>query len=172
MGRRGPAPWPSAKHKLTGGWRGNPKYKGSNACNEPQPEKGRPICPAWLSPEAKRVWKRLLPILEQMRVCTKADIDLLTCYCEKFAHWRECVTFLRKHGDTYPIYHYLKDGTRGEAKGFTNFPQVKTALAEAEALIRMGDRLGLSPSARTRISVEPEVKVASGVAKFLGNTAG
>ncbi len=103
-----------------------------------------------------------------MRVVTNADRELLERYCEKFVHWRQCVAFLRKNGDTYPIYQYTRDGEK-RLSGFRNFPQVKTALAESEALLRMEDRLGLSPSARTRISVEPEAMLAPDdpVRKFL-----
>ncbi len=40
---------------------------------EPTPKPGAPDCPTWLTAKAKETWHLVAPILEGMRVLTKAD---------------------------------------------------------------------------------------------------
>ena len=51
---------------------GNPGKRQLNP-NEPKPDASIPKCPAWLSKEAKREWKRLVPFLEQAGLLTQVD---------------------------------------------------------------------------------------------------
>ncbi|MFO7856529.1 MAG: P27 family phage terminase small subunit, partial [Paracoccaceae bacterium] len=41
-----------------------------------------PTCPAHLSPAAREGWKRLVEVLDEMGVLTRADRGALAAYCQ------------------------------------------------------------------------------------------
>src|ERR1700761_728449 len=47
----------------------------------------RPKMPSHLTPEARKEWKRILPLLEKRATLTEADASALSLYCETFARW-------------------------------------------------------------------------------------
>lgn len=143
MGRRGPRPLPSAVLEARGSRRAGSRP------HEAEAPRGRPVCPAWLSPEAREVWDHMVPILEQMAVLTIADGNALARYCRLFVRWRKAEDFLDQYGDSHP----LKDGN-GNVKCFMPFPQVGTAAKLAGLLARLEQEFGLTPSARTRVEVD------------------
>ena len=108
----------------------------------------RPSCPAWLDPEAKKVWRYLMPLLEEMKVITKVDRPALTRYCQLWARWIKNEQFLQKFGETYP----LKDGN-GQLRCFVPFPQVATASKLSQQLLRLEQEFGLTPSARSSLDI-------------------
>ncbi len=83
-----------------------------------------------------------------MGVLCHADRNLLILYCQTWARWEEAEVFLSRYGSTYP----LKDEA-GRMRCFMPHPQVSIAYKLSTTLVRLGQELGLSPSARTRISV-------------------
>ncbi len=143
MGLRGPKPEPTAI-KLA---KGNPGKRTINPY-EPQPGTGIPRCPSWLADDAKKCWYRMVPLLREMGVLTRADTDALTVYCETWARWRRAVEFLEKNGDVYT----LKDDN-GDPKCVVQWPQVAIARNLIGVLNRFQAEFGLTPSARTRIDV-------------------
>ena len=155
MGKRGPKPTPTEILKLHGSWRGKLNK------NEPKPEPGRPTCPSWISDSDKRVWKAVVPILEKMRVLTKADLNAVTRYCVMFSQWRRCVEFVAKHGETYTV----KDA-KGRSVRLDLFPQVKLAVSLGESMLRLEAHFGLTPSARSRIEAAVEEPKNTGKARF------
>lgn len=158
MGRRGPPPKPTALKLLAG----NPGKTKLNA-REPQPAIGTPHCPDWLSEEARKVWKRLVPQLRAMRVLTLVDADALAAYCHTYVRWREAEDFLSKHGMVYPI----RDD-KGGVRVMQQWPQVSIARNLLLALRAFQNDFGLSPAARSRIlAAEPEAP-ATDVHRWLG----
>ena len=83
MGNR---PTPSAINKL----RGNPGRRGRNKL-EPKPCQGIDTRPAWLNPEAKREWARIVPELELIGLLTKVDRAILAIYCEIWGQFVDAV---------------------------------------------------------------------------------
>jgi phage terminase small subunit len=77
MGIRGPAPKPSGIRVLEG----NPAKRALPA-DEPKPLGCAPDMPRYLDSEARREWKRLVPILLAMRVLTEADGVALGNLCQ------------------------------------------------------------------------------------------
>jgi P27 family predicted phage terminase small subunit len=67
--------------------------------------------PSYLSPDARREWRRLLPLLISRGSLTAGDSQGLSLHCETFARWVQCqkqineeglmqtVTVLDKHGE-------------------------------------------------------------------------
>jgi len=158
MGKRGPAPKPVEQCV---GWRGNPKYRGSNGYKTPKPKKGRPAMPFDLSDDAKDVWRRTLPILERQRTLSKDDLDYLKRYCATFAIWDRCRAIV----DVTGVGEKTKTGSRVT-------PEAHMMSKLGGDLERQGDKLGLNPSSRTRMQVPPEAPSKDDdVLKFLPQAA-
>ena len=142
MGRRGPAPTPTATLKMRGSWRGDVRK------NEPKTVSGRPRCPAWLRNDAKSAWKQIVPLLDDMGVLTKIDGNALSRYCEMWARWRSVSEFIAKHGESFPI----KD-KQGNLVGFRSLPQARTVNHLSGELLRLEQQFGLTPAARVGLAV-------------------
>ena len=158
MGRRGPPPKPTALKLVAG----NPGKKKLNA-REPQPAVGTPHCPDWLTPAAKAVWKRLVPILRNMKVLTVADSDALAIYCSTYVRWREAEDFLAQRGLVYPI----RDD-QGRVKCMLQWPQVAIARNLLHVLRAYQHDFGLSPAARARIQIAEPGNPGSDAWRWLG----
>jgi len=85
-----------------------------------------------------------------MRLLTVAEEDALVAYAQTFARWKAAEEFLAKHGDVYPI----RDD-QGRVKCMAQFPQVAIARHLLAVLKSYQQEFGFTPSARTRIGVEP-----------------
>ncbi len=158
MGRRGPPAKPTALKLIAG----NPGKRRLNE-REPKPSAGSPHCPEWLSVEARKVWKRLVPQLRAMRVLTLVDADALAAYCHTYVRWRDAEDFLSKHGAVYP----LRD-EQGRVKCMQQFPQVSIARNLLLVLRAYQQEFGLTPAARSRIAVQDEPAQASDASRWLG----
>ena len=157
MGRRGPPPKPTRLKLLTG----NPGKRPINS-REPQPLKVAPRCPQWLTAEARKVWRRMVPLLRGMGVLTAVDGDALTAYCQTHARWKAAEEFLAKHGEVYPI----RDDA-GRLKCMQQFPQVSIARNHLLILRAYQQEFGLTPAARTRIHVGLDDDEPSDFEEFL-----
>ncbi|MGI6721768.1 MAG: phage terminase small subunit P27 family [Anaerovoracaceae bacterium] len=93
MAQRGRKPKPTELKVLEG----NPGKRTLNK-NEPRPDKKAPRCPSWLEDEAKKEWKRMGKVLEQMGLLTDMDMAAFAGYCQAFARWKEAEEFLTQHG--------------------------------------------------------------------------
>ena len=79
MGKRGPAPKPTALKVL----QGNPGKRPLND-KEPEYEKSDELLkpPPYLSTHAKKEWKRIAPMLLNNGLLTNVDISALGAYCQ------------------------------------------------------------------------------------------
>ena len=158
MGQRGPAPMPTEVLKLRGSTLVTKRRKRLEA----KGPSGNPRCPQWLDPDAKAMWRQLVPQLETMRVLTRVDGNALARYCRLWSRWRKAEAFLDQHGEVYP----LKD-EGGRVKYLQQWPQVAIAGKLAHLLTRLEQEFGMTPSARTRIQVAPQPpEVSSAKARF------
>jgi P27 family predicted phage terminase small subunit len=165
MGRRGPAPTPTAILKL----RGSPLATKRRNLREPKGPPGRPRCPDWLDEDAKAAWRHLIPQLDSMGVLTRIDGNALARYCRLWSRWRKAEAFLDKNGEMYP----LKDEA-GKVKCFQPFPQVSIANKLAQQLTRLEQEFGMTPSARTRIQLNKPMstlELNDPKARFFGDLA-
>ena len=129
---------------------------------EPKPEKVRPRRPTWLTPEAKKVWSRVVADLERMGVMTEVDGDAAAVYSLTFARWRAAEEFLAKHGEVYPI----RD-EKGQIKCMQQFPQVSIARNLLLILRAYQQEFGLTPASRSRISLPAERRDLGDAARWL-----
>jgi len=111
----------------------------------PQPTPGRPTCPQWLLPEAKREWRRVAPELLRLGLLTIVDRAALAAYCQAWARWRLCEAVISAEGATVP-------GHRGVMR---KHPLLPACHAYLQLMRAFAAELGLSPSSRGRLSVPP-----------------
>ena len=105
---------------------------------EVAPDIDYPNCPAWLSGEAKQVWKRLKDLLEPQGIVAKQDRDFLAAYCGSVADYREACRLEDEHGLV------IKD-CKGSMKAN---PATRAKQAAFDRMQRAGIQFGLSPVAR------------------------
>ena len=137
---RGRKPKPTALKLIEG----NPGRRPINDC-EPRPPADPPSCPAHLAPSAKAEWKRLARDLSGCGLLTKADRAALAVYCQSWGRWVEAE---KKLTETPTL---LKTPS-----GYVQVsPWLTIANRERELMVRYMAELGLTPSSRTRISLDP-----------------
>lgn len=139
MGLRGPAPKPTSIRILEG----NPGKRRINH-NEPKPLDIPPDCPRHLDKVAKREWKRLVPVLQRMRVLTEADQIALANLCQTYSTMIQAQEQLSKSG----ILYKTKSGYIQQS------PLLGIVNSSIEIINRLSREFGLTPASRSRIEVE------------------
>jgi P27 family predicted phage terminase small subunit len=146
MGKRGPRPQPTELKLL----RGNPGRRAINKA-EPKPAADGVVMPSNLGPVAVEKWQQVLPLLQAVKVMTKADVEALARYCDTYEWWLATRARLKSEGDTYPI---LND--KGEIKYIAQRPEVSIAHKLAAQMRQLEQDFGLNPSARTGLHVQEQ----------------
>lgn len=141
MGKRGPKSKPTNLKVLEG------MRKDRINTEEPRPKPVSPKCPSFLPPEAKRIWKKLAAPLEQLGLLTEIDGATLAAFCAAYARWEVAEKMLKD-----------KDGGHQEVIETTNGnkvqnPYVGIAHTAMKIMLQYGRELGLSPSARSSLSI-------------------
>lgn len=103
------------------------------------PMKAAPVAPAWLSAEAKKEWRRVMPILTERRILTDGDLGSLENYCLAQARVRDAEKMLGKEKNPDAWLRLL----RAQDK----------AMATARQLAA---ELGLTPVSRSRPGMREE----------------
>jgi len=129
--------------------RGNPGKRPLNK-REPRPQPIAPKCPAWLDPEAKREWRRIVPPLDKIGMLTQADMATVAGYCQSYSRWMQAERVLSEHGLTME-YETKTGALYSQAR-----PEVAISQKERQLMMQFGARLGLSPSDRGRMTL-PQV---------------
>lgn len=149
MGRRGPAPAPTALKLLHGVDKKNP---GRVNRDEPQPSELEIEPPAWLAEDAVEVWDRLAGDLIAKRVLTAWDVDAYAAFCDAVARRARAAEHLADEGEVveHPVYNKNGDVT-GSRLGKNPWLLV---LDGADAQVqRYGARFGLTPSDRGQLKL-------------------
>jgi P27 family predicted phage terminase small subunit len=128
--------------------RGNPG-KRALPRDEPDPDALVDVDPpAWLSEVAQEEWRRLAPELIRLGLLTVADFGLFATYCSAWADFVTAEQALRGGGLV----------GQGKEKQPVRSPWLMVKYRAMDALVRIGDRFGFSPSARTSLgSPAPEL---------------
>lgn len=137
MGKRGPAPKPTAL-KLIEGVKPNRINH-----DEPTPSSEPLLPPDDLSDDAREVWDYTLAELQVMRLATAADRDALVCYCEAVVNHRRASALLA--GSTILI--------KGLHGGLVRNPALAVQRDSANLIRAFAQEFGLTPSARSDIAV-------------------
>lgn len=146
MGRRGPAPKPSALKQLEG----NPGKRTTNT-KEPRPATKIPACPKHLSAEAHKEWRRVSKQLADLRLLTEVDRAALAAYCQAWARWVEAEKEMAKED-----FRMITITEKGYPVLSPWFSVADKALKQMKAFLA---EFGMTPSSRSRVQVEPEGEV-------------
>jgi P27 family predicted phage terminase small subunit len=103
-----------------------------------------PTCPKELSPEAKRKWRELVPLLLEAGLLTPLDRSILAMYCSTWSTLVAAQAILAREGLTVPT---------GEG-GVKNHPVLAIQQSATNQLRLLGQQLGLSPEGRLRLHVQ------------------
>lgn len=144
MGKRGPAPTPTAL-KLT---RGNPRGKKINDA-EPTPTLEIPHCPDHLDDEARSHWNFIVPKLFAANLLSEVDGIALAAYCQTWSRWIQAEAALKSVG--------MRDGVTS---------QLRAVQSTLDQMHRYLVEFGMTPAARSRIRVPPK-KAKDDLSKFL-----
>jgi len=138
MGKRGPAPTPTALKVL----RGETRPSRINR-HEPAPVGELIPIPADISPEAQAVWRRVLKEFGHTGVIRGADNDVMRIYCETVARYEKASRLLDASG---PL---VKGARSGEA---VKNPLHQIVRDNAVLVRALAGELGLTPAARVGLS--------------------
>ena len=140
MGRRGPAPKPTALKRLAG----NPGHRPLNK-NEPRFPAGVPPCPDFVLKDkiALAEWKRAVPELLRMGVLSEIFGTALAAYCMSYSQWQRAEIILRKEGSTYT----MRNGTT------CTHPAVGIARQAMAATRVWAAEFGMTPASRSRLHI-------------------
>lgn len=101
--------------------------------------------PDWLADDAAAEWRRVMPILEERRILTEADLGSLENYAIAIGTVREMERRLQQDGHVIETEHGLK---RHPAVGVQSDAMTRARLLAAE--------LGLTPVSRSRPSIRDD----------------
>lgn len=139
--------------------RGRPRKKVESKSSTLRP--GAPPCPDYLSDEAKRHWGELVAALKDANILSKADSNMMACYCEEFATWKTANDDIQANGLTF--------------MGSNGWPAPNAHLAIRRAAViqlnKIAEQLGLGPLSRQRLNVSTETADTS-KDKFFKNREG
>ena len=141
---RGRKPKPDALKALAG----NPGKRPLNQL-APNPEDLADLSPpAWLPDSAMIVWDELAPHLARVRLLTVLDVEALAHGCVAIAQYRAAVKAM--DGDKRVLYR------PNENAPVQLHPAMIVQSMASKQIARVFSEFGLTPSARTRISVAPQ----------------
>lgn len=181
MGQRGPLPKPTALKVLEG----NPGKRALNLSDGVNPRVEIPAPPKHLSPEARKEWKRITPILEELGLISGLDRAALGLYCQSVGRLSELETAFNgkvkllqnEKGIDYADAVYQASyavAPSGYAQQSVIVQLIRAARTDVHRYLM---HFGLSPAARARVQpsnyVDPtlplpgmEQQPTSGFAKF------
>ena len=141
MGKRGPAPKPTALKVL----QGNPGKRPLND-KEPEYEKSDELLkpPPYLSTHGKKEWKRIAPMLLNNGLLTNVDISALGAYCQAYHRWIEAEKAIRTYGMTCVT----------DKGNIIQRPEVGIANTAMRDMLKYAKEFGLTPSSRTNLKAE------------------
>lgn len=180
MTQRGPLPKPAALRLLEG----NPGKRSLNLSEGVNPKIEIPSAPKHLGMEARKEWKRITPLLDDLGLVSGLDRTALALYCQAAGRLAELETAFNgmvdlavSNGFSYADAVY-ESSYALTPNGFAQQSVIVQLIkSHREQVNRYLMHFGLSPAARGRVQasnytqptlpgVEPAPNAASGFAKF------
>jgi len=149
---KGPSPKPTKLRKLEG-------VPGkSRPLNEREPQPTGPLVkPEFVTGEAAIEWDRTVGAMPD-GLYTAADAPVLAVYCVAWVLFRNALAQVAREGMT-------ATGSMGQK---ISHPSLATIAKQSEIILRASDRLGMSPSARTRLEMPDGAGAGSKFGGLLG----
>lgn len=118
-------------------------------------EGGKPSCPSYLEPVARKEWRRCIKILQGRGTLTVGDGVCLETYAQLYARWRMALSEISEHGLFITTTRSSPSGVTWTVR--TENPASKLAAALENSLRQYQKELSLTPAARDKAR-----KVAAG----------
>lgn len=134
----GRKPKPTAMKELAG----NPGHRPLNR-NEPRPAVRAPSCPAAVTGEARKEYRRVARLLVDMGVLTEADRAPLVAYAVAYGRWMDAEKVVTEKGTIV---------TTSNGNLIQN-PYLSVANRAMEQMCKLAAEFGMTPSSRSRVSV-------------------
>jgi P27 family predicted phage terminase small subunit len=112
--------------------------------NEPQPLTGEPQMPRHLDATARRVWRRLVPLLQATRVLSETDEIALATLCMTYSRLIQGQKLLTAD------QLLMKVGKRGHLQPS---PALSIVRRESEQLLKLLTHFGMTPATRSRVEI-------------------
>lgn len=106
-----------------------------------------PVCPEWLTEEAKDEWEELVPVLARMRVISDADKIAIGQLADALSRWKHIGGEIKRIGYVHPI----KD-RNGVTVGLRRNPMVGMHIEYGLVVQKLLGQFGMTPSARARLA--------------------
>lgn len=151
MAPRGRKPKPTHLKLVTG----NPGRRALNE-TEPQPDPAVPLPPPHLCDEAKVEWGRVCEHLHRLKLLSEIDRASLAAYAQAYGRWVQAERALARMAESDQVTKGLLVKTRN-GNAIQN-PLVGTANKAMADMMRYAAEFGMTPSARSRISTDAQVK--------------
>lgn len=179
-GSRGPLPKPAALKALEG----NPGKRALDLSAGVNPPVGIPSVPKHLGTEARKEWKRVTPLLEELGLISGLDRAALALYCQAVGRLAELETAFNGM-----VARLVNEGTDySDAVYKASYAVTPSGYAQQSVIVQLIGKhreqvnrylmhFGLSPAARGRVQasnyvqptlpgIEAPVTAASGFARF------
>lgn len=143
---KGRKPKPTALKKLAG----NPGRRPLNE-KEPMIREGKPRCPSHLNEPAKTEWRRIAHVLYEAGLITHIDRALLAAYCQNYGRWVEAELKLKELRESVPKQDLVIKTMNGN---YVQNPWIQIANRAQEQMAKLAVEFGMSPSSRSRVTVE------------------
>jgi len=137
----GPAPLPTNIHQL----HGNPSGKKFNVA-EPKPPVKIPDPPIRMGTVARRHWRYVVPLLEEMGVLAAIDSAALAAYCQTFEQWADLEEVIKKDKK-------LADDDENKLSLRDNLSVGRSLIQIRNQMRMMLAEFGMTPASRGRVSV-------------------
>ena len=114
---------------------------------EPIPSSDKPIAPDWLNDRAKEVFEELVELLDEMRLASASQVDMLTLLSQRMEEVERFSVYLDDVGTSYESENKL-----GQTmwRAYPEVAQKNEAMRHAHALLA---EFGLSPASAAKVSV-------------------
>lgn len=107
------------------------------------PDAKAPICPNWIDKDAKREWKRIVPLLNRHGMLAKVDRTALAVLCQAYAEFKHATQMLRSEGRvTVSSTGYVQQ-----------HPYVVIQNKAIQTIKTFCTEFGLTPGARGRVTI-------------------
>jgi len=139
VGKRGPAPTPTALKVLRGSRPSTINHQ------EPKPEIGAGDPPSWLGDEAIEYWREYAPKLENLGVLCETDRTAFALLAHTWGQWCEARLELAAN-----------ESVQTSASGHSQVTPWVTIARQLQAdYLRQASKFGMNPSDRTGITAVP-----------------
>lgn len=121
--------------------------------------------PEWLDERAQLEWRRIVDILDEAGVLASSDMGLLADYCSAHSLAVRATIAYQEDGlmQEKKFEKMMKDPKVGNSAHLSVgklHPMIKVAQEARQQAMRLGIEFGLSPAARSRISVDDSQRMS------------